>query len=231
MIVVANLILGGLLAPVPASGAVNVTEHHNHDSRDGLYIDPAFTTANAAVLKRDTNFNGAINGNVYAQPLYLEGGPGGKAMIIAVTESNDVYALDAGSGTVIWQRNVGVAVPTSALPCGDINPLGITGTPIVDLPSRTFFFDAMTTPDDGTTKKHLIYALNVDTGTTNSGWPVDVNATAKSGSTVFTSATQNERGAFAILAQSLRALRRALRRLRHLSRLARRRAVESTLPM
>jgi hypothetical protein len=26
-----------------SSGAVNVTQHHNHDSRDGLYIDPAFT--------------------------------------------------------------------------------------------------------------------------------------------------------------------------------------------
>jgi hypothetical protein len=188
-----------LLAAVPASGAVNVTEHHNHDSRDGLYIDPAFTPAAAANLKRDTNFNGTITGNVYAQPLYIEGGPGGRAMIIAVTESDNVYALDAANGSVIWQRNVGVPVPLSKLPCGDIDPLGITGTPVVDLPSRTLFFDAMTTPDNGTTKKHLIYAMNVDTGTTNSGWPVDVNATAKSGSTVFTSVTQNERGALAVV--------------------------------
>jgi hypothetical protein len=94
---------------------------------------------------------------------------------------------------------VGAPVPLSSLPCGDIDPLGITGTPVVDLPSRTLFFDAMTTPDNGTTKKHLIYALNVDTGTTNSGWPVDVNATAKSGSTIFTSVTQNERGALVIV--------------------------------
>ncbi|MGO9588265.1 MAG: hypothetical protein ACLP2Y_18970, partial [Limisphaerales bacterium] len=180
-------------------GAVNVTEHHNHDSRDGLYIDPAFTSAAAASLKRDTNFDGTISGNVYAQPLYIEGGPGGQAMIIAVTESNNVYALNAASGSVIWQRNVGAPVPLADLPCGDIDPLGITGTPVVDLPSRTLFFDAMTTPDNGTTKKHLIYAMNVDTGTTNSGWPVDVNATAKSGSTVFTSVTQNERGALAVL--------------------------------
>jgi hypothetical protein len=29
---------------VASAGAqVNVTQHHNHDSRDGLYIDPAFT--------------------------------------------------------------------------------------------------------------------------------------------------------------------------------------------
>ena len=31
---------------------------------------------------------------------------------------------------------------------------------------------------DGATKKHFIYSLNVDTGATNAGWPVDVNATA-----------------------------------------------------
>ncbi|MGP8218416.1 MAG: hypothetical protein ACLQPI_03075 [Limisphaerales bacterium] len=201
--IVVWLVLAVLLAPVPANGAVNVTEHHNHDSRDGLYIDPAFTSAAAASLKRDTNFNGTISGNVYAQPLYIEGGPGGLAMIIAVTESNNVYALNAANGSVIWQRNVGAPVPLSDLPCGNISPLGITGTPVVDLPSRTLFFDAMTTPDNGTTKKHLIYALNVDTGTTNSGWPVDVNATAKSGSTVFTSVTQNQRGALAVLGTNL----------------------------
>ncbi|MGB8367944.1 MAG: hypothetical protein ACLPYZ_00560 [Limisphaerales bacterium] len=203
LMIVVWLVLAVLLAPVPANGAVNVTEHHNHDSRDGLYIDPAFTSAAAASLKRDTNFNGTISGNVYAQPLYIEGGPGGLAMIIAVTESNNVYALNAANGSVIWQRNVGAPVPLSDLPCGNISPLGITGTPVVDLPSRTLFFDAMTTPDNGTTKKHLIYALNVDTGTTNSGWPVDVNATAKSGSTVFTSVTQNQRGALAVLGTNL----------------------------
>lgn len=199
MLVVFSSALAVWLATAPARGAVNVSEHHNHDSRDGLYIDPAFTLAAAANLKRDTNFDGTISGNVYAQPLYLEGGPGGRAMIIAVTESNNVYALDAASGSVIWQRNVGAPVPLAKLQCGNIDPLGITGTPVVDLPSRTLFFDAMTTPDNGTTKKHLIFALNVDTGATNSGWPVDVDATARSGSTVFTSATQNQRGALAVL--------------------------------
>ena len=46
------LVAGSLLAAgntaVFAQGAVNVAEHHNHDSRDGLYVDPAFTTAAAA---------------------------------------------------------------------------------------------------------------------------------------------------------------------------------------
>src|SRR6202142_2330956 len=199
LVIVAGCVLAATGALLPAKGAVNVLEYHNHDSRDGLYIDPAFTPAAAASLKRDTNFNGSISGNVYAQPLYIEGGPGGRAMIIAVTESNNVYALDAASGSVIWQRNVGAPVPLSKLLCGNIDPLGITGTPVVDLPSRTLFFDAMTTPDNGTTKRHLLYALNVDTGTTNSGWPVDVNATAKSGSTVFSSTAQGQRSALTIV--------------------------------
>src|SRR5260370_32905230 len=71
---------------VPTWAAVNVTQHHNHLSRDGLYIDPAFTTAHAAGLTRVTTFNGVIIGNVYAQPLYTEGGPLGRPVIIALTQ-------------------------------------------------------------------------------------------------------------------------------------------------
>jgi hypothetical protein len=180
-------------------GAVNVTQYHNHENRDGLYIDPAFTRTSAAGLKRDTNFLGNVSGNVYAQPLYIEDGPGGKAMVITVTESNNVYALDAGNGSILWQRHIGQPVPRANLPCGNIDPMGITGTPVVDLQSRTLFFDAMTTPDGGTTKQHLIFALNVDTGTTNSGWPVDLNATVSFGTNVFNSAVQGERSALALV--------------------------------
>src|SRR5881296_1940290 len=173
---------------------VNVTQEHNNLSRDGLYIDAAFTPSAAANLTRDLSFDGTISGNVYAQPLYIEGGPNG-SMIIAVTESNNVYALNATTGTVIWQRNLGPPV-TSGLPCGNINPLGITSTPVVDLASRSLFLDAMI---DGATKKHFIYSLNVDTGATKPGWPVDVNATATYNGISFTSLVQNERGALALV--------------------------------
>jgi hypothetical protein len=47
------------------------------------------------------NFNGTISGNVYSQPLYVENGPGGAAMVIVMTESSNVYALDAITGAVI----------------------------------------------------------------------------------------------------------------------------------
>src|ERR1043166_8152856 len=173
---------------------VNVTQEHNSASRDGVYIDPAFTLSTAPSLTRDLDFDGTISGNVYAQPLYIEGGPNGP-MIISVTESNNVYALDATTGTVIWQVNVGPPV-TSGLSCANINPVGITGTPVVDLASRSLFFDALI---DGATKKHFIYSLNVDTGLTNAGWPVDVNATATYNGMTFESRVHEERGGLALV--------------------------------
>src|SRR5438093_2637475 len=182
-------------AVLPANAQVNVTQEHNNPSRDGVYIDAAFTPSAAANLTRDLGFDGTIVGNVYAQPLYIEGGPNG-AMVIAVTESNNVYALNATTGTVMWQRNLGPPVPLSELFCGNINPVGITGTPVVDLASRSLFLDALI---EGTTKKHFIYSLNVDTGATNAGWPVDVNATATYNGMTFTSLIQEERGALALI--------------------------------
>jgi PQQ enzyme repeat len=183
---------------VEGTAQVNVTQEHNNVSRDGLYVDAAFTPSAAANLTRDLNFNGTISGNVYAQPLYIEGGPNGP-MIIAVTESNNVYALNATTGTVIWQRNVGTPVPLSRLGCGNIDPVGITSTPVVDLASRALFIDAFTTPDGGVTKKHLIFSLNVDTGATNPSWPVDVNTAARYNNLTFDSAVQEDRGALALV--------------------------------
>ena len=192
------LVGAALLVVLPVAiseGApVNVTQEHNNLSRDGVYIDSAFTPSAAANLARDTGFDGTIAGNVLAQPLFIEGGPNGP-MVIAVTESDNVYALNAITGNVIWQRNVGTGVSTSQLPCGTINPLGISDTPAVDLASRSLFFDAMSTPDGGTTKQHLIFSLNVDTGATNPGWPVNVNTALPA----FNADHHNNRGALAVV--------------------------------
>jgi hypothetical protein len=113
-----------------------------------------------------------------------------------VTASNNIYALNATTGLVIWSRtDIGPPV-VSGLPCGNINPVGTIGTPVVDLVSRSLFFDALI---DGVTKKHFIYSLNVDTGATNAGWPVDVNATAMYNGILFTSLVQEDRGALALV--------------------------------
>ena len=173
---------------------VNVTQEHNNPSRDGVYIDSAFTPSAAGNLTRDLNFDGTISGAVYAQPLYIEGGPNGP-MIIAVTESNNVYALHADTGLPIWSRtDIGAPVPNT--PCGGFFPTGITGTPVVDLTSRRLFFDALI---NGSPIKHFIYSLDVDTGVTTPGWPVDVNATAVYNGINFVSTAQEERGGLALV--------------------------------
>jgi outer membrane protein assembly factor BamB len=179
---------------VPQTFPADVTQHHKNASRDGLYLDPLFTQAAAVNLTRDLNFDGTIVGNVYAQPLYIDAtsSPNG-AMVIAVTESNNVYALNATNGSIIWQRNVGTPI-TSGLPCGNITPVGITATPVVDLASHTLFLDAEVNGIG-----HQIFSLNFDTGATNSGWPVTLN-TAVSG---FTSSVQSSRAALGILGNTL----------------------------
>ena len=170
----------------PAGASVNVTQHHNNPSRDGLFIDPAFTPLAAANLARDVNFDGTIVGNVYAQPLYVEGGPDNRAKVIAATESNNVYALDAITGTIIWQRNVGT--PASGM--GLISPVGITGTPVIDLPSRSLILVAVISGPN-----NMIYSLNVDTGAINPGFPIDVNASFPD----FSSSLHMQRGALMLL--------------------------------
>jgi outer membrane protein assembly factor BamB len=175
-------------APADPTGAsVNVTQHHNNPSRDGLFIDPAFTPLAAANLARDVNFDGTIVGSVYAQPLYVEGGPDNRAKVIAVTESNNVYALDAITGTIIWQRNVGT--PSSGM--GLITPLvGITGTPVIDLASRALILVAVISGPN-----NMVYSLNADTGATNPGFPIDVNASFPG----FSSSLEMQRGALTLL--------------------------------
>ncbi len=179
--------------------AVSVLEHHNSPRRDGVYIDPTLTKASASTFHIDQTFNGVVQGAVYAQLLYFAGGPGGKDIVIAVTEKNNVVALDASTGAAVWTRNLGTPVPLSQLLCGNIDPLGITGTPVIDPVSRTLFLDAMVTPDNGVTKKHLIFALTLDDGSTLPGWPVDVSASVTFGGIAFDSSVQNQRGALALV--------------------------------
>ena len=74
-----------------------------------------------------------LDGALYAQPLVVGD------RVLAATEGNTVYAIDSASGAIIWQTNLGEPVPGSELPCGNIDPSGITGTPVVDVTSGTLF--------------------------------------------------------------------------------------------
>lgn len=94
-----------------------------------------------------------LDGDVYAEPLLANG------HLYVVTENDTVYSLDASNGKVQWQRHVGTPVPRSALPCGDIDPTGITGTPVIDPASSSLYAVAFLQPG-----KHELYALNLASG-------------------------------------------------------------------
>jgi uncharacterized repeat protein (TIGR01451 family) len=174
---------------------VDVLQHHLHPTRDAAYVDPLITQAAAMTVHRDLSFNGSLTGQqIHAQPLYVNSGPNGAAAFVVATEQNNIVVLDAEDGSTIWLKNLGAPVPGSSLPCGDIDPLGITGTPVIDLSARVVFVDAMTTSDGGATKQHLIFALSLDDGSVIDGWPVDVNALSF-GNLPFDSSVQNQRGA------------------------------------
>jgi len=175
--------------------AASVLEHHKHPSRDGVFVDAALTTTAAAKLARDAAFDGTVTGNVYAQPLFVaSANPAQHDVLVVATESNQVYALDAVSGAQVWARALGPAVPRANLPCGNIDPLGVTGTPVIDPATGTIYLDAMTTGP-----KHQIHALSLEDGTERAGWPVDVSSRAKAGSLSFDSSVQNQRGALALV--------------------------------
>jgi outer membrane protein assembly factor BamB len=176
-----------------AARAVSVLEHHNSPRRTGVYVDPMLTRASAAAFHIDPSFKARVPGAIYAQLLYVARGVDGKDVVIAATEENNVAALDAATGKTLWTRHLGEPVPLSQLRCGNIDPLGVTGTPVIDMASRMIFLDAMTTPDHGRTKRHLVFALSLDDGSTLPGWPVDISAKIRA----FDSAIQNQRGALA----------------------------------
>ncbi len=174
-----------------------VLEHHGGPRRDGVYVDSTLTRAAATTFHLDPSFRAAVPGAIYAQPLYVPG-LRGHDLVIAATEQNHVAAFDARSGATVWSRRVGDPVAISRLPCGNIDPLGITGTPVADLAARTLYLDAMTTPDGGATKRHLVFALSLDDGSTRPGWPVGVAELARRRGLAFEDAVQNQRGALAL---------------------------------
>jgi hypothetical protein len=180
--------------------ADNVVTYHNSITRQGAYTVKGLTLASAANMKFDSGFNGAVSGHVYAQPLFWHP-KGGEAVVIVATESNVVEALDAATGAVVWQVTLGSPVPSSELPCGNINPDGITGTPVIDPAAGVIYLNALSNVNS--TPRHLVYALSLVNGATISGWPLDVQAALATAGVTFSSPNQGERSALQLYGGNL----------------------------
>jgi len=182
----------------PNAGA-SVLQFHNHPNRDGFFVDAKLTEAAVASMHLDTTFAGTISGNVYASPLFVENGVGGKGTFYVATESNNVYALDEATGSVQWTTGpmtLGKAAQNTGAGCGNIGPIGVTGTPAIDLGSRLIVFDAAKADGSNNIATHTVWALSIDDGSVK--WSVDVSTLSANGVT-FSPQPQNERGAVLIV--------------------------------
>ena len=189
----AVVLIAGLCA-ASAAGAQPVTTYHGAPNRSGHYVFPGLTFAAAAGMHLDPSFDGHVDGNIYAQPLYWQ--KGADRRVIVATESDKVYALDAASGKPVWQKALGQPVMLSQLECGNINPLGITGTPAIDPAGEALYLDAAV---DGAGPQHLIFGLALADGTTLSGFPINVAEALKAGGQSFDPRIQNQRSALTIV--------------------------------
>jgi len=197
-LVVAALWAGLLLGAVTAMAApADVLTYHADAARGGHYQADGLTWAAAAHLQPDPGFDGRVPGHIYAQPLFWQAQQGGPELVIVATEDDVVAALDATSGQIVWQTRVGAPVPATALPCTNIDPLGITGTPVIDPARNAVFFDAFVAGADG--PRHEVFALRLSDGTVLPGWPVDVGAALSARGVHFMPRDQNQRAALALL--------------------------------
>jgi len=175
----------------------SVYERNNHASRDGHFLQPTLTKAAAATMAIDSGFSASFTGKTWASPLYLENGPGGKGVFIIVTSGNDVFALDETTGATVWTRNIGPAPAQPGVNCGDIRPIGIISTPVIDPQTRTIYVAGAVGNANAITG-HEIHALNPDDGTERAGWPVNVGGMT-SGGVTFTPMVQNQRSALSLV--------------------------------
>jgi outer membrane protein assembly factor BamB len=118
------------LIPTPTSSAATATvgrlnstdwtTYHRDNTRTGYLPDMPDPQ------RLTVAWSTALDGAVYAEPLVVGG------HVLVATEGDTLYSLDAHTGQIEWRTNMGEPVPLSALPCGNIDPLGITGTPVYD---------------------------------------------------------------------------------------------------
>jgi outer membrane protein assembly factor BamB len=159
-------------SPTPDPG-VDWLMYHGDPARSGVAraFPPPTRLVVAQALKLDAE--------VYASPLVIG------AITVVATENNSVYGLDA-AGRQVWRTRLGDPVPRAELPCGNIDPSGITGTPVYDPGTGSVFV----VPEYRAPVRHQLVALDARTGALR--WRVDVDLPGTSPDAM------QERGALAV---------------------------------
>ncbi len=158
-----------LMLGIKAPGPHAVTTYHYDNYRTGWNSnETTLNTTNVASSQFGLRQTVTLDDQVDAQPLVIPGLPSvgghnteGHDVVYVATESNTVYAIDAATGTVLAQRNLGGPVPTS-LNCNNSGPnVGINGTPIIDNGTKTMYL--VTYGLEGGAPLHRVHALDITT--------------------------------------------------------------------
>jgi chitodextrinase len=162
-------------ATIGVTDLSGVTTYHNNLSRDGTNTrEFALTTSNVATGSFGKLFSCAVDGEVYAQPLWVANatiGGGKHNVVIAATQNDSVYAFDADAKPCVqyWMKSF-LGTGITPVPPGDtgepndINTMiGITGTPVVDAAGTTVYVVAKT--KEGSIYHQRLHALSL----TNNG--------------------------------------------------------------
>jgi len=180
--------LGALAALASVSTAqVQVTTYHNDMCRTGLNpSETILTPANVNPTSFGLLFTLPVDGQVYAQPLYMPNvtipGKGVHNVVYIATEHNSMYAFDADNNTganaqPLWHVNFGPSVPWADTSSPNIRPeLGITSTPVI-LPQQPPIIYVVSLTKTADAKGNPVYtqalhALDGTTGAEKLGGPV-----------------------------------------------------------
>jgi chitodextrinase len=184
-------------APIAVTDLTGVFTYHNDLSRDGINTHEfALTTSTVKTATFGKLFSCAVDGAIYAQPLWVANLTVNGAkhnVIIAATQHDSLYAFDADATpcVTLWHSNLidnthgGTAgetsVPSSAgglvgAGYGDITPeVGITGTPVIDPNTNTLYVVSKSViPAGGPTFFQRLHAIDLTTGKEKFSGPVAI---------------------------------------------------------
>jgi outer membrane protein assembly factor BamB len=156
------------------------TTYHHDDAHTGF---DSSAPAISSVGPTPGWTEASLDGEVYAEPLVFAG------RVYTATLNNTVYALDQASGAVVWSLHLG-APQAGGWVCGNVSPMGILGTPVIDVAAGRIYVAAQF----GSDHLYRVYGLNLVTGAVEL---TTVIPTAI-GRTGFDWKIQQERGALAV---------------------------------
>jgi PQQ-like domain len=139
-------------ATSPGGPPISVTwpAYHGDAARDGVSTSSSDVLGAALKVTASVKLDGAV----YASPIVADD------VVVVATENDSVYGLSP-AGQQVWHVKVGTPSPAYQRPCGNIDPLGITGTPVYSAQTGDVYFVA---EHGGSSVGHELWAVSLLTG-------------------------------------------------------------------